>query len=204
MSNNKVYIKVPFNEKDEAKSRGAKFDGDTKMWFIPENKNIDYSQFSRWQIYLNSSFNEKDEVKSKGAKWDADLKKWYIPPGFSISEFTKWLPTQSIVENNIIQSSSQNSPKKSSMDSQIQINLVIPSSMDSTKENDATSELQKIKKDIKSNCSFNVSELKDLLKSKGVKGISTLSKQELIDKCMELKLLNTVLQVAAPIVPKKE
>ena len=42
-----------------------------------------------------------------------------------------------------------------------------------------------------------------MLKSRGVKGISTLSKQELIDKCMELKLLNTVLVASVPTETKK-
>jgi hypothetical protein len=72
-----------------------------------------------------------------------------------------------------------------------------------TNEKD-TNELKKIKSSIKDNCSFNVNELKELLKSRGVKGISALSKQELIDKCMELKLLNTVLVASTPIEPNSK
>ena len=81
---------------------------------------------------------------------------------------------------------------------QVNINVVMPNTNTNDKD---TNELKKIKSSIKDNCSFNVNELKELLKSRGVKGISALSKQELIDKCMELKLLNTVLVASTPIEP---
>lgn len=84
---------------------------------------------------------------------------------------------------------------------QVNINVVMPNTNTNDKD---TNELKKIKSSIKDNCSFNVNELKELLKSRGVKGISALSKQELIDKCMELKLLNTVLVASTPIEPNSK
>ena len=86
---------------------------------------------------------------------------------------------------------------------QVNINVVMPNTNPNTNDKD-TSELKKIKSSIKDNCSFNVNELKELLKSRGIKGISALSKQELIDKCMELKLLNTVLVASTPIEPNSK
>jgi len=195
----KVYIKVPFDDKEEAKKLGARFDGDLKMWYITDK--IDYNKFTKWNIYLNSTYSEKEEIKSKGGKYCPELKKWYVTSGLSIVEFKKWLPE--IVPEIVNETPKKLSQKVNEADnnsSQFQINLVLPSTtlVDSTKEKE---ELKKIKSEIKDNCSFSVNELKEILKSRGIKGMQNKSKQELIDKCMELKLLNTVLQVAAPIAP---
>lgn len=42
----KVYLHVPFREKDAAKSLGAKWDSDKKKWYVPDGIGID--PFSRW------------------------------------------------------------------------------------------------------------------------------------------------------------
>ena len=42
----KIYIKVSFDEKDEAKKLGAKWDGDKKSWYIMSNQ--DKALFSKW------------------------------------------------------------------------------------------------------------------------------------------------------------
>ncbi|XOB65891.1 DUF5710 domain-containing protein [Deferribacteres bacterium DY0037] len=43
---NKVYLDVPYNEKDEAKALGARWDGAVKSWFIP--KDIPIKRFTKW------------------------------------------------------------------------------------------------------------------------------------------------------------
>ena len=213
----RLYIKVPYNEKDEVKNLGAHWDIDKKLWYCNDTTSIDNINTisSKWSIILNTSYAEKDEVKGLGAKFDGELKKWLIPPGSnSLLAYSKWLPV--FLQR---QPSPKPTPKKAPAEKkkrekkeektiaststtipQVNINVVLPNNKDTDKE---TNELKKIKTSIKDNCSFNVNELKELLKSRGIKGISALSKQELIDKCMELKLLNTVLVPAAPIETKK-
>lgn len=39
-------LKVPYSEKNEAKSMGAKWDAFEKTWFVPDE--IDYNKFSKW------------------------------------------------------------------------------------------------------------------------------------------------------------
>ena len=43
---NKRYIYCPFEEKDQCKFYGGKWDGDKKLWFIPEG--IDNEPFKKW------------------------------------------------------------------------------------------------------------------------------------------------------------
>jgi hypothetical protein len=47
----KRYLSVPFEEKDEAKKLGAKWDISVKKWYIPDNINVD--DFARWLIKDN-------------------------------------------------------------------------------------------------------------------------------------------------------
>ena len=41
-----VYIDVPYREKDEAKSLGAKWDAEERKWFVP--KGVELDNFERW------------------------------------------------------------------------------------------------------------------------------------------------------------
>jgi len=53
----KVYLKVPFSDKDEAKALGARWDAINKMWWITSKEQ---SKFSKWQTMApppNSSVN---------------------------------------------------------------------------------------------------------------------------------------------------
>ena len=42
----KVYLSVPFDEKDEAKGLGARWDGDKKQWYVMSNANL--GAFQKW------------------------------------------------------------------------------------------------------------------------------------------------------------
>jgi hypothetical protein len=44
----RIDLNVPFSEKDEAKRQGARWDGDRKVWFIPDGGNP--IAFKRWLI----------------------------------------------------------------------------------------------------------------------------------------------------------
>lgn len=42
----RVFLKVPFAEKDTAKSMGARWDASRKKWYVPQG--LDPALFSRW------------------------------------------------------------------------------------------------------------------------------------------------------------
>jgi DNA polymerase III epsilon subunit-like protein len=117
------FINVPFQDKDEVKNLGARWDKDKKQWFIPDG--IPEAGFSKWlsgttvapvmpstfvkaspvgmvdssasKTYLNVPIAEKDEAKALGAKWDKDAKKWYyIADGVNDASFTKWISASSL------------------------------------------------------------------------------------------------------------
>lgn len=46
VTDERVYIDVPFEEKEEAKKLGAKWDPEKKKWYIPERKDAD--KFAKW------------------------------------------------------------------------------------------------------------------------------------------------------------
>lgn len=45
-SRSNTYLDVPYEEKDEAKALGAKWDPDLKRWFVP--KGLDIADFAEW------------------------------------------------------------------------------------------------------------------------------------------------------------
>lgn len=47
MANSKVYLNVPYAEKDAAKTLGAKWDPAKKKWYAPADK--DETLFLKWQ-----------------------------------------------------------------------------------------------------------------------------------------------------------
>lgn len=97
-NNDKNYINISYNDKELAKSFGAKWDNNKKSWyydnkiseynknklneletkltnsFIEDIKNIDKEITKN---YINISFAKKNTAKSYGAKWDISVKKWY-------------------------------------------------------------------------------------------------------------------------------
>jgi hypothetical protein len=69
----KIYIDIPFKLKDQAKTLGAKFDGEKKSWYI-ENE----SQLPPFEkVYLFILYKDKDKVKELGCAWSKEHKKWW-------------------------------------------------------------------------------------------------------------------------------
>jgi hypothetical protein len=64
----RIWLKVPYNEKEKAKALGAQWDAKEKKWYCSSKRE-----------YLNVPYALKDKAKALGAKWDASAKKWYIP-----------------------------------------------------------------------------------------------------------------------------
>lgn len=109
----KIYIKVPFNEKDEVKKLSGRWDTEVKSWYIPEGE--DENKFSKWErhdpsvrvesnatrIYLNVPFAEKDEARAATARWDGDKKQWYYLSDQDSSLFSKWFSAEQPTQNNV-------------------------------------------------------------------------------------------------------
>lgn len=230
----KVFLKVPFPEKDEVKLKGGKFEPESKLWYCySENLHLFHQ---RWPVFINCPFPEKDEAKKKGALYDGEKKLWYINPEANLNSFAKWLPHDSIRDKESISKDShkqedkyrdtsslqesttkkvikdgnkdsvqesvtkkqKKEKKEDSIVTQVNINVQVNPSIDkpsSVEAAESTAELTKIKGTIKDGCAFDVPTLKGLLKERGVKGLSKLSKQQLIDQCIDLKLLKPVLQL---------
>lgn len=46
MNTANVSLKVPFNEKDQAKALGARWNAEAKQWYVPQG--VDSAAFSQW------------------------------------------------------------------------------------------------------------------------------------------------------------
>ena len=73
MAATKVYLNVPFSQKDAAKALGAKWDAAQKKWYVLDDKEL--SLFSQWQtlsapraINKNSLATPATKVSNAGTK----------------------------------------------------------------------------------------------------------------------------------------
>lgn len=91
----KRYLQVPFDQKEEVKALGARWDKDAKKWFVPESAFTE--EFARWlPKYLNVPFASRNDAKAMGAMWDPVAQKWYIPANIvDITPFAKWMDKNS-------------------------------------------------------------------------------------------------------------
>ncbi|MDO9050854.1 MAG: DUF5710 domain-containing protein [Methylotenera sp.] len=48
MNTSNVNLKVPFNEKDQAKALGARWNAELKLWYVPEG--LDSAPFEKWLL----------------------------------------------------------------------------------------------------------------------------------------------------------
>ena len=66
---------VPFDEKDNAKEQGAKWDPANKSWVCDiQNQSLIEKYKKR---YIQVLYKDKDNAKENGCKWDQESKKWY-------------------------------------------------------------------------------------------------------------------------------
>ena len=122
----RVYLfNCPFDEKEEAKHAGVRWDSHTKQWYVLSSQRLE--GFNRWQpngrIYLDCPYQEKEAAKQAGARWDGTTKQWYITvrqqtinsnnnnSSNSGATFRRWLPSSSVV------STASSSPSSSSLPS---------------------------------------------------------------------------------------
>ena len=48
-----ISLKVPFNEKDQAKSLGARWNAEAKLWYVPQG--VDAAPFEKWVTTASNS-----------------------------------------------------------------------------------------------------------------------------------------------------
>ncbi|MFH0784661.1 MAG: zincin-like metallopeptidase domain-containing protein [Pseudomonadota bacterium] len=107
----RVYLDVPFRQKDEAKALGARWDRRERSWFIPVD--IDSSPFEKWlnkapsleqglgqakgneqvltdRQYLAVPYGERSAAKAAGALWDKSAKSWYVGPKADLEKLKRW------------------------------------------------------------------------------------------------------------------
>jgi len=56
-----IALKVPFNEKDQAKSLGARWNAEAKHWYVPQG--IDATPFEKWFTPSSSLATAKSDPK---------------------------------------------------------------------------------------------------------------------------------------------
>lgn len=66
MVNSKIYLNVPYAQKDEAKALGAKWDASNKKWYIPGS--LDISLFEKWNTGATTSVTSKAKSSSSTHK----------------------------------------------------------------------------------------------------------------------------------------
>ena len=92
ISDETVYLEVPFPEKDRAKAAGARWDPRKVQWYAPPG--TDLTELQTWikhRIYLKCDFQDKTTVAEHGARWDRVQQRWYITSDMDPSPFRSWL-----------------------------------------------------------------------------------------------------------------
>lgn len=69
----KIYIDVPYSLKNEAKTKGAKFDPENKKFYIDDEQFL--KLYSR--TYLKIPYEDRKIAKDNGCLFDGQLKLWY-------------------------------------------------------------------------------------------------------------------------------
>ena len=88
----KLYLNVPYADREKAKAAGARWDKDEKLWYVEEG--ADAKALLPWlgtPLYLDTAYKEKDEVKALGALWNAEAKRWFVPAAAELAPFLPWL-----------------------------------------------------------------------------------------------------------------
>lgn len=91
-SKQKILLSVPFEEKDLAKELGAKFDRETKCWYVPEG--MDLKPFERWKptvqhekTWIKAPYEMHEQIKELGARYDGNAKCWFVPENVDLKPF---------------------------------------------------------------------------------------------------------------------
>lgn len=126
-TNQKTLLSVPFEEKDLAKELGAKFDRETKSWYVPEGKDLE--PFERWKptlqhekMWIKAPYEMHEQIKKLGAKYDANAKCWYVPENVDLKPFEN---LKQDLELNQVQSEKTDTPMAFFVEKMQEAGLVI-------------------------------------------------------------------------------
>ena len=92
LTQDRLYLNVPYSQKEKVKEKGAKYDPNLKLWYLPPVKDpLDVEEF--WS-FLENTYEDRDQLKRMGAKFHSKIKKWFVPDTckHSFVEFSKWWP----------------------------------------------------------------------------------------------------------------
>jgi len=89
-----LYLTVPFEEKEEAKEKWAKWDRKQKLWHV--SPGLDPLEFRNWWSFLGPAFKDRERLKKMGARYHRGLKSWYVPRDtnskLDYDDFKEWWP----------------------------------------------------------------------------------------------------------------
>lgn len=95
----KFYLSVPFEEKDIAKSKGARWEPEKRKWYVPEG--LDSLHFIKWIPELtpeneHNLYSENYFIGESSRRcWKCDeqipLYAFYLPEGTNISISLRWI-----------------------------------------------------------------------------------------------------------------
>ena len=102
----KIWLNVPYREKEQAKREGAQWDKAEKRWYAREDADLD--RLAAWmpkealpdmpprmtteKTWLAVPYGEKEQAKRLGARWDGKAKSWYAPEGVDLGKLGRWVP----------------------------------------------------------------------------------------------------------------
>ena len=116
----KIFLQVPFREKDEARALGAKWDRQAQSWYALAGS--DAGRFAKWaqdgaspavntlkaepttegarqdpqatqeRQYLAVPYGERIAAKAAGAQWDKAAKSWYAGEKADMQKLARWKP----------------------------------------------------------------------------------------------------------------
>ena len=111
----KIYIHVPYEQKEQAKALGAHWDIQERSWYIPAE--VAPEPFSAWRQetapepidikvhepeqdrqYLAVPYEERESAKQAGALWDNATKAWYRGPQADHAKLDHWHPDNKQVQ----------------------------------------------------------------------------------------------------------
>jgi len=156
-------LDCPYEEKDDAKSLGAKWHSGERSWYVPVELYNQIASFNQWtpngRIFLNVPKKDKDVAKANGARWDATVKLWYCTK--LSAKLKKWAGANA---SPLPSSSSSSSPEKSKKKSSAQRGNAEQASRMQISD------------------TMTVSQLQDECRHRGIKGFSGQNKTWLLDQ----------------------
>jgi putative DNA primase/helicase len=110
----RMYLAVPYAEREAAKAAGARWDRSQRSWYVPAG--VETAAFVRWlsdspslstartptptenRLYLVVPYRERHDAYAAGALWDASAKSWYVAADAPRDGVQRWLSRGSAYE----------------------------------------------------------------------------------------------------------